>query len=81
MGRAMRARRCRTIQEVRLSLIEPLDEAEPALTSRVYNTDDLIVSFDVVNVQWPNHIDPPANKPWAHQDQVGRSLNLLLHID
>jgi hypothetical protein len=36
---------------------------------RVYNTDDLIVSFDVVNVQWPNRKDAPANKRWAHQDQ------------
>jgi len=36
---------------------------------KVYNTEDLIVSFDVVNVQWPNHKDAPANKPWAHQDQ------------
>ena len=66
---------------MRLSLIEPMDQAESEFTSRVYNTDDLIVSFDVVNVQWPNHIDPPANKPWAHQDQVGRFCVLRWHVD
>lgn len=36
---------------------------------RVYGTEDLIVSFDVVNVQWPNRKDAPPNKRWAHQDQ------------
>lgn len=38
-------------------------------TGRVFGTEDLIVSFDVVNIQWPNRKDAPANKPWAHQDQ------------
>jgi hypothetical protein len=38
-------------------------------TYRVYGTDDLIVSFDVVNVQWPHRKDAPPNKRWAHQDQ------------
>lgn len=27
------------------------------------------MSFDVVNVQWPNRKDAPPNKRWAHQDQ------------
>ncbi|KAM0789599.1 hypothetical protein ACM66B_000407 [Microbotryomycetes sp. NB124-2] len=36
---------------------------------KVYNTEDLIVSFDVVNIQWPKRRDAPENKKWAHQDQ------------
>lgn len=35
----------------------------------VYQTEDLIVSFDVINVCFPNRKDLPPNKPWAHQDQ------------
>lgn len=37
--------------------------------NRVFGTDDLIVSFDVVNVQWPNRKDAAKNSPWPHQDQ------------
>lgn len=33
---------------------------------KVYDTKDLIVSFDVVNVQWPNRHDVI---PWLHADQ------------
>jgi hypothetical protein len=36
---------------------------------RVYDTDDLIVSFDSVNASFPNRADLPPNKPWPHQDQ------------
>lgn len=36
---------------------------------KVYQTEDLIVSFDAVNVSFPNRKDIPANKPWPHQDQ------------
>ncbi|KAM0753450.1 hypothetical protein T439DRAFT_285374 [Meredithblackwellia eburnea MCA 4105] len=40
-----------------------------AAFEKVYNTEDLIVSFDVINVQFPRRADAPLNKPWAHQDQ------------
>jgi hypothetical protein len=43
------------------------DRSTPYVSSRVYGTDDLIVSFDVVNVQWPNRKDAPKNSRWAHQ--------------
>ena len=36
---------------------------------RVYDTEDLIVSFDNVNMAFPNRNDVPPNKPWPHQDQ------------
>ena len=35
----------------------------------VYETQDLIVSFDAVNMSFPNRADLPPNKPWPHQDQ------------
>lgn len=37
--------------------------------ARVYDTDDLIVSFDNVNMAFPNRKDVAPNKPWPHQDQ------------
>ncbi|KAL2785527.1 hypothetical protein BJX66DRAFT_343035 [Aspergillus keveii] len=37
--------------------------------AKVYDDEDLIVSFDVVNVQFANREDMPENKPWPHQDQ------------
>lgn len=40
-----------------------------AAFEKVYETDDLIVSFDAVNISFPNRTDLPANKPWPHQDQ------------
>ncbi|KAL8279770.1 hypothetical protein RQP46_007865 [Phenoliferia psychrophenolica] len=46
--------------------------SEPGVISafeKVYGTEDLIVSFDAVNVTFPNRTDLPPNKPWAHQDQ------------
>ncbi|KAH8879501.1 hypothetical protein GQ53DRAFT_854569 [Thozetella sp. PMI_491] len=37
--------------------------------TKVYDTPDLIVSFDNVNMAFPNRKDLPPNKPWPHQDQ------------
>lgn len=37
--------------------------------AKVYQTEDLIVSFDAVNFGFPNRKDLPENKPWPHQDQ------------
>ncbi|OJJ07528.1 hypothetical protein ASPVEDRAFT_88776 [Aspergillus versicolor CBS 583.65] len=37
--------------------------------AKVYGDDDLIVSFDVVNVQFAHRENMPENKPWPHQDQ------------
>lgn len=36
---------------------------------KIHGTEDLIVSFDSVNISLPNRKDLPPNKPWAHQDQ------------
>ncbi|GAK63261.1 phytanoyl- dioxygenase [Moesziomyces antarcticus] len=36
---------------------------------KVYDTKDLIVSFDGVNMTFPNRNDLKPNKPWPHQDQ------------
>ncbi|KAF4551084.1 Hypothetical protein D9617_14g075400 [Elsinoe fawcettii] len=36
--------------------------------AKVYQTEDLLVSFDAINFQF-NRSDLPANKPWPHQDQ------------
>jgi hypothetical protein len=36
---------------------------------KVYEDEDLIVSFDGVGLAFPNRKDLPANKPWPHQDQ------------
>ncbi|KAH6967587.1 hypothetical protein BKA56DRAFT_530187 [Ilyonectria sp. MPI-CAGE-AT-0026] len=36
---------------------------------RVYDTKDLIVSFDAVNMAFPGRTDVKPNKPWPHQDQ------------
>ncbi|KAK7413275.1 hypothetical protein QQX98_007863 [Neonectria punicea] len=36
---------------------------------RVYDTEDLIVSFDAVNFAFPNRTDLKPNNPWPHQDQ------------
>ncbi|CAK7216892.1 hypothetical protein SEUCBS140593_003018 [Sporothrix eucalyptigena] len=37
--------------------------------ARVYDTDDLIVSFDNINMAFPGRTDVAPNKPWPHQDQ------------
>jgi hypothetical protein len=36
---------------------------------KVYDTEDLIVSFDSVNIGFPNRTDVKPNTPWPHQDQ------------
>ncbi|KAH6657044.1 hypothetical protein BKA67DRAFT_635087 [Truncatella angustata] len=36
---------------------------------KVYDTPDLIVSFDAVNTAFPNRTDIKPNNPWPHQDQ------------
>jgi hypothetical protein len=36
---------------------------------QVYDTEDLIVSFDAINYGFSNRQNLPANKPWPHQDQ------------
>jgi len=36
--------------------------------AKVYDTEDLIVSFDGVNLAFPR-TDLKANTPWPHQDQ------------
>ncbi|CRG92017.1 hypothetical protein PISL3812_09071 [Talaromyces islandicus] len=40
-----------------------------AAFEKVYDDEDLIVSFDAVNFGFPNRTDLPPNKPWPHQDQ------------
>lgn len=49
-----------------------LSASEPGVIhafEQVYGTPDLLVSFDAVNMQFPNRTDMPENKPWPHQDQ------------
>lgn len=36
---------------------------------KVYDTKDLLVSFDAINYSFPNRCDLKPNKPWPHQDQ------------
>jgi len=36
---------------------------------RIYDTPDLIVSFDAINISFPNRKDLKPNSPWPHQDQ------------
>ena len=45
---------------------------EPSILSpfaKVWGTDELIVSFDSVNITLPNRKDKPARSPWPHVDQ------------
>jgi hypothetical protein len=46
--------------------------SEPAIIdvfATLFGTQDLLTSFDAVNVSLANRKDLPANKAWAHQDQ------------
>ncbi|KAJ5882445.1 uncharacterized protein N7529_001117 [Penicillium soppii] len=46
--------------------------SEPGVISafeKIYDDEDLIVSFDAINFQFPNRTDIAPNKPWPHQDQ------------
>jgi len=36
---------------------------------KIHDTEDLLVSFDVMNIQWAHRPDAKPNKPWPHQDQ------------
>lgn len=40
-----------------------------AAFARVYDTPDLLVSFDALNASFPNRADVAPNAPWPHQDQ------------
>ncbi|KAJ5306849.1 hypothetical protein PENANT_c003G01099 [Penicillium antarcticum] len=45
---------------------------EPAVVNafeKVYDTEDLTVSLDSVNIGFPNRKDIKPNSPWPHQDQ------------
>lgn len=45
---------------------------EPGLISvfeKLHDTPDILVSFDGMNIQWPNRPDQKPNTPWPHQDQ------------
>ncbi|VUC20756.1 unnamed protein product [Clonostachys rosea] len=37
--------------------------------SRLWGTDKLLVSFDSLNVTFPNRLDVPRRQPWEHIDQ------------
>ncbi|KAF7718506.1 Phytanoyl-CoA dioxygenase [Penicillium ucsense] len=37
--------------------------------STIWDTDELLVSFDALNVTLPNRADKPAQRPWPHVDQ------------
>ncbi|KAL2838646.1 hypothetical protein BJY01DRAFT_237414 [Aspergillus pseudoustus] len=37
--------------------------------AKVWETDELLVSFDSLNVTFPNRKDKPARAPWPHVDQ------------
>lgn len=40
-----------------------------AAFAKIWGTDELLVSFDSLNVTLPNRTDKPARKPWPHVDQ------------
>jgi hypothetical protein len=40
-----------------------------AVYEKLHDTPDLLVSFDGMNIQWPNRPDQKPNTPWPHQDQ------------
>lgn len=37
--------------------------------AKIWGTDELLVSFDALNITLPNRPDKPALKPWPHVDQ------------
>ncbi|KAJ5939043.1 hypothetical protein N7466_002177 [Penicillium verhagenii] len=37
--------------------------------AKIWGTDELLVSFDALNITLPNREDAPAKKPWPHVDQ------------
>ena len=36
---------------------------------RPWDTPDVVVSYDPINMQWPGRKDAMPNTPWPHQDQ------------
>lgn len=45
---------------------------EPSIVdsfAKIWGTDELLVSFDSVNITLPNRKDKPARSPWPHVDQ------------
>ncbi|KAE8328074.1 hypothetical protein BDV39DRAFT_204475 [Aspergillus sergii] len=45
---------------------------------RIYDTKDLLVSFDSINASFPNRTDVKPNKPWPHQDQDPETSNFRM---
>jgi len=39
---------------------------------KVYETEDLIVSFDDVNMTFPGRTNLKGNAPWAHHDREAK---------
>ncbi|KAJ5200300.1 Phytanoyl-CoA dioxygenase [Penicillium cf. griseofulvum] len=37
--------------------------------AKIWGTDELLVSFDALNITLPNREDKPARRPWPHVDQ------------
>ncbi|KAI3115044.1 transcriptional regulator family: Fungal Specific TF [Penicillium roqueforti] len=50
--------------------------------SKIWGTDELLVSFDALNITLPNREDKPAQKPWPHVDQspMRRGLHCIQGI-
>lgn len=55
--------------------------SEPSIKqawATIYGTDELLVSFDCINICFPNRTELPDNKPWPHQDQDPDTRGSLL---
>ncbi|OQE07300.1 hypothetical protein PENVUL_c014G01196 [Penicillium vulpinum] len=50
--------------------------------AKIWGTDELLVSFDALNITLPNREDKPAQKPWPHVDQspIRRGLHCIQGI-
>jgi ectoine hydroxylase-related dioxygenase (phytanoyl-CoA dioxygenase family) len=50
--------------------------------AKLWGTDELLVSFDALNITLPNRKDRPAQKPWPHVDQspMRRGLHCIQGI-
>ncbi|KAF2098061.1 hypothetical protein NA57DRAFT_66520 [Rhizodiscina lignyota] len=44
--------------------------------AKVWGTDELLVSFDSINITLPNRIDKPVRAPWPHTDQAPRKRGM-----
>ncbi|KAJ5681352.1 uncharacterized protein N7477_001292 [Penicillium maclennaniae] len=55
-----------TVHKDKLPLI---NEKVVGAFEKIYDDEDLIVSFDAINFQFPNRTDIAPNEPWPHQDQ------------